>query len=653
MAHRLHDLYAGDSPCCGLAATSRSLPGFNMLRLNRLYFIVGAIILVLLYESLSYFRPNDVTAPLSDQTFPEPHQSVNTTKPSWYPSRPGSSSTNADTISRLIADANKFFEDLVAKQSKKLDNAAKAYRQRRGRHPPPGFDKWFEYANANDAVIVEEFFDQIYHDLEPFWSLSPHDIRARARNLGMHVRVHEHKAEADTDWFWHVIWANMINEVAHLLPDMVIPLNAMDEPRIMVPFEEISTRLEKARESRALPQHEKISDVVQGWTETAEPGQAQPEIEWFQSAPLSFARAACDSNSPLRTEPNMLHRAMVSKNDHPNPQSFMVGGFVGNWTLASDLCQDPSIGAYHGALTSPLTKSTSQELLPMFGGSKFTVNNDILIPAPMPWNGNENFDSEDPHPWYSKSAKAIWRGTATGGRHNALNWPNFHRHRFVALTNGTKYSLADETTDRIFTPLQQQSSLSGLSSDIQKNLSKWLSKYNDVCFTDLFCDIPTKESQCWYLSDEFEVGATMSLPDQYASKFLPDIDGNSFSGRYRSFLMSNSVPIKSTLYREWHDARLVAWKHFVPMNNRFTDYYAILAYFVGCDEDTCGAAGKYEGHDSQAERIAKAGNEWAAKVLRKVDMQIYVARLLLEYGRLTDNKRDTLGWVADLKSASP
>ncbi|KAK5283548.1 hypothetical protein LTR40_001576 [Exophiala xenobiotica] len=249
--------------------------------------------------------------------------------------------------------------------------------------------------------------------------------------------------------------------------------------------------------------------------------------------------------------------------------------------------------------------------------------------------------------------RATWRGTATGGRHNALNWPNFHRHRFVALTNGTKYSLADETSNRIFTRLQQQSALSPLRIDLQKNLGSWITNHNDVAFTDLFCDIPTENSQCWYLSDEYEVGGTMSLADQYASKFLPDIDGNSFSGRYRSFLLSKSVPIKATLYREWHDSRLVAWKHFVPMNNRFTDYYAVLSYFVGCGEDICGSKGMFEGHDAEAEEIARAGSEWAGKVLRKVDMQIYVARLLLEYGRLTNDNRDFLGWVDDLKSFEP
>ncbi|KAK5240324.1 hypothetical protein LTR40_013905, partial [Exophiala xenobiotica] len=219
--------------------------------------------------------------------------------------------------------------------------------------------------------------------------LSPLDIRAKARDLGMHVRVRQNKAEADTDWFWHVIWANMINEVAHMLPDMIIPLNAMDEPRIMVPFEEISTRLAEASHHRVIIDPERVTNVAEGWSEAEEPGQPHSETEWSRSAPLSFARAACPPDSPLRMEPNMLHMATAPKTGRPHEQSFMTGAFVGNWTLASDLCQDSSIGAFHGALISPLSASTSVDLLPMFGGSKFAVNNDILMPAPMAWNGEE------------------------------------------------------------------------------------------------------------------------------------------------------------------------------------------------------------------------------------------------------------------------
>lgn len=620
-----------------------------MRRSLNVYLLLGAFTIFALYESLSVIRSTRSTEPHVGQA----------RWPSWTaqsPVRPEGGDTHVASIGQLIANANNAFDRLSSKQPKTLKDAAEAYRLKRGRHPPPGFEKWYEYAAENNAIIVEDFFDQIYHDLEPFWALPPAEIRAKARQLEMWVRISNGTAEANTGWFWHVIWADMIGHVSHMLPDMIVPLNAMDEPRIMVPHEIISASLARAKEHRTMADPERAIGVVHGWPEN----EVHKEIDrwettWYRSAPYSFARAACAPDAPIRAEPNLLHRTMGAAAEKTQQQSRPETSFVSNWTLASDLCQDSSIGAYHGALTSPLTASTSRDLLPMFGGSKFAVNNDILMPAPMYWNGEERFDAKDHAPWSSKTNLAIWRGTATGGRHNALNWPNFHRHRFVALTNGTKYrhSFTDPTNDhdRIFTDVQQQSALSPLPKALQKNLESWLDKHQDIKFTDLFCDIPTEDGQCWYLSPDYEVARSMGLPEQYSCKFLPDVDGNSFSGRYRSFLQSNSVPIKASLYREWHDHRLVAWKHFVPMNNRFTDYYAIMSYFLGCTEDICGTSGSFPGHDSEAEEIARAGSEWAQKVLRKVDMQIYVARLLLEYGRLTDDKRDLLGWVTDLKSA--
>ena len=53
---------------------------------------------------------------------------------------------------------------------------------------------------------------------------------------------------------------------------------------------------------------------------------------------------------------------------------------------------------------------------------------------------------------------------------------------------------------------------------------------------------------------------------------------------------------------------------------------------------------KVPAHDKEGERIATAGREWAGQVLRKEDMEIYFFRLLLEWGRLTDDRRDGIGF---------
>jgi Glycosyl transferase family 90 len=160
------------------------------------------------------------------------------------------------------------------------------------------------------------------------------------------------------------------------------------------------------------------------------------------------------------------------------------------------------------------------------------------------------------------------------------------------------------------------------------------------------CDGARVDGTCWYTDSDFSVLPIIHMGRQFDYKYLPDIDGNSFSGRYRAFVMSTSVPIKATIYREWHDSRLVAWKHFVPMDNRFGDFYGIMEYFLGFEGAEGGKA--VPGHDAAAEKIALTGKEWAERVLRKEDMQVYVLRLLLEYARICDDNRDMLGFVGDL-----
>lgn len=86
----------------------------------------------------------------------------------------------AHPIDKLIAQSSQDLQQLLALQTNGKKNAASAYRERRGRHPPPFWDKWVEWAEDNDAVMIESLFDQIYDDLEPFWAIDSAKIRADA-----------------------------------------------------------------------------------------------------------------------------------------------------------------------------------------------------------------------------------------------------------------------------------------------------------------------------------------------------------------------------------------------------------------------------------------------------------------------------------------
>jgi hypothetical protein len=49
---------------------------------------------------------------------------------------------------------------------------------------------------------------------------------------------------------------------------------------------------------------------------------------------------------------------------------------------------------------------------------------------------------------------------------------------------------------------------------------------------------------------------------------------------------------------------------------------------------------KTETGEAIAAKIAQESRDWAAKILREVDMQLVWLRMLLEYGRILDPNRD-------------
>lgn len=87
------------------------------------------------------------------------------------------SSTQGHPIEHLIKKADQDLKTLLSKETKTLNDTAAAYRARRGRHPPPNFDKWYAFAKSKDALMIEDFFDTLYDDLKPFWSVPASDMR--------------------------------------------------------------------------------------------------------------------------------------------------------------------------------------------------------------------------------------------------------------------------------------------------------------------------------------------------------------------------------------------------------------------------------------------------------------------------------------------
>ena len=203
------------------------------------------------------------------------------------------------------------------------------------------------------------------------------------------------------------------------------------------------------------------------------------------------------------------------------------------------------------------------------------------------------------------------------------------------MTNATELGDKDEA----ILALDASSAQAGSYSKAHFKPAAFASKHTDIGFTEKTSCIPN----CDFYNHSLTMVNQTTFSDTFRNKYLIDVDGMSFSGRWRAFLQSRSLGLKATIFREWHDSRLWAWRHFVPLDNRYDDLYSMLTYFIGTEQQGV----KVQRHDYEAYKLARQGREYAAKVLRREDIEIYVFRLLLEYGRVVDDNRDSIGFVGD------
>lgn len=550
-------------------------------------------------------------------------------------------------IDDLLRAADIDHQRLLDEEVHSLTNAAAAYRVRRGRHPPPRFDEWVTFAKEHDVLLIEELYDQIYHDLEPFWAMPPQQMRDAVAGWEFVLSVRNgNLTVAEDPRFRMDLWHDMLSHIMHLLPDVDLAINIMDESRVIVASEKMEEYMDIALDSRhvntQLPLEQSFSSLA-----LLEPKDS--DHPWTKGGNYwMLAREGCPLSTPARHAEPVLELTSVPEFPTAWPNA-SYQGYVSNWTIAKDPCSHAHLRGLHGSFIEPISISTTPQLFPVLGGSKLPMNNDILIPAAHYWDEALMFSGgAEAHPdWSSKHDKLIWRGVASGGRHKADTWTHYQRHRFLAMLNSShvRSGLEDPLTSRtssipldtaqdIF-PLHEAISLYNVTPP--STLPTWLDTIaSDVGFVDMECFPSTspKSLLCPHTDPFFALAPKMPMSQMFDYKYLPDIDGNSYSGRYRGFLRSHSLPLKATIYSEWHDSRLVAWKHFVPLDSTYVDFYGVMDYLLGRDQ-----VGK---------RIAREGREWAERVLRREDMLAYVYRLVLEYARVVDERRVEMGFVGDV-----
>jgi len=560
-------------------------------------------------------------------------------------------------ITTLIAIADEQHQRWAfqAYQSKSLAQAVIRYQERYSRDPPPHFDKWFDFATSRDSVVIDDY-DNIEEDLIPFSSLKPAELRKRTaeilalnKDLGA-IRIRDGKAEVfghplpDHRWMLDGI-VKMIAKFAEHIPDMDLAFNLNDACRVAVPHKEFqAARLHHLH----YPEHTAADgtidfrpDRASAWAQDTATPRSLSNFDKAEGKPSfqTYGSIACSPETRARKERRWDTSAFCSACAAPHS----MGAFVANWSLSASPCHQPDLANLHGLHLSPASLFGTHDLVPIFSQSRAPGYADIRYPSP--WNYVERSKYEfgekypDPH-FTQKDDVLFWRGETTEGISTAGSWKGMLRQRFVHLVNN------ETSRQPIFLPIGSKNGRSEYIMERPEKIKQSLETKVDVRFVNEVARCTAAD--CHDQKREFTFGKTIDLREHWRYRYLFDTDGAGFSGLFIPFLHSNSVVFKAALFREWHEGRLTAWKHFVPVDLRLHDLFSSLAYFGGYDLKERSKR-TMEPREKEAEAIARAGKVWTEKVLRKEDMEIYMFRLLLEWGRLTDDRRKDVGFRMDTK----
>ncbi|CAG8923083.1 unnamed protein product [Penicillium salamii] len=518
-------------------------------------------------------------------------------------------------ISILVSDARQAFNETLTRQSKSLEDAVAEYHRRYDMPPPPHFDKWYEFAKQRNTMLIDEY-DGIYHSMLPFWGLSPSTIRSRVREdlgfdnvvMGISIRNGEpiHLGNGQGN-FQRDAAMKQFGKFAQWLPDMDLEFNVHDEPRVVVPHQDLHRLVLKGHAAHANLNRNPLLDTFSSSNDTSQP---IPEVVTTRFLNIEkqetwlYSRLSCPPDSPAMD---------LDGNAPDNTSTFALEplGFVFNQSASSDICNSPSLHRRLGIFEWPNAFKLTNELVPMFSMSRPSLFQDIPIPSPWYYEEVGGYEPEPDIPWESRRSQLYWRGTTTGGHSHGGSWHNLQRQRVIA-------SLERKSGQQILERKEDSTCRFGGNEGWTARMANEtdLGDY----FNAHFVDIIDCEEDCDDEWDFFDVVNREDHNEAWNYRYLLDMDGHAYSGRFYAFMRSKSVPLKLTFFREWHQELLIPWVHYVPLNKDVNEIPEIVRFF---EQDPAGQV--------IAQTIGEEGQSWAAKVLRNDDMDVYMFRLMLEY----------------------
>ncbi|KAI0062544.1 hypothetical protein BV25DRAFT_1870300 [Artomyces pyxidatus] len=553
-----------------------------------------------------------------------------------------------------MEEAETKFRNLLSKQSRTLKAAVAEYKRRYGRSPPTGFDAWWKFAQENNVKMVDEF-DGLVADLEPFWHMSGAEFRRRAAQAAHMlpsvdlVRIRDGEAEAvnvkstvdgDDVSMRARSFLLMVAKFQHTLPDMDFSINARSEGRVLVPWE-----------SHKYP-NLTLQDTLGSLNLRT------PDWQGRGSVWESYRRICSPDSQARRLVSSRRGSNLNSVTDYFHPSSPPLDGdfkFAHDVDRKFSFCENPWAHYNQGLFFSDWR--TIPIPYPILSPAKTSGYGDIKLPSHYYYGTTRRYtyawdevnmemkelDSMET-PWEKKDDRIFFRGATTGGGSSPPGFsPQYQRHRFIRLASDAREA------NRTVVFADPPSSSNYVYTKVPAKVLN--EEIMDVAFVSSVDHLNYPGGLEQQMEDHRFDDAVL-LREHWAHKYLLDLDGMSYSGKFFAFLASDSAVIKSSIYQEFFSDWIQPWLHYIPLSPSYGEIYNIHAFFSGPTESALAAANSTALLSSEARhrsldgdrrlrRIARAGKQWKRTMGRQVDIEAYVYRLCLEYARLWADDRDS------------
>lgn len=378
-----------------------------------------------------------------------------------------------------------------------------------------------------------------------------------------------------------------------------------------------------------LREHDIQADAIRLCTDFTSSDFIRPE-----NPDLSNWANGCPPSSPLYlAELGELNEAHPS---HPTKLDIQRS-FIYNHNHAMDICQHPESMHLHGFTSAPGTNLAN--LVPLFTFAKTNLHSDVLA-TPLE-QYSPTYIGDDPE-WEGKSInKLLWRGSTTGAEFaKNVEWKLSQRARLHFMGHekeGNKHVLwadkkeskmrVDDFATKALNDEYMDVSFSGHPVQCDEETCEIMDKIIEFAPTMVSSAAATVVSAVvrGAVADPFPFSAKQGLDESYQYKYLIDVDGNGWSGRFHRLMSTKSVVLKSTIFPEWYSERVMPWVHYVPIKVDYSDLYDVMTFFVGTPD------GKGS-HDEIAAKLARQGKAWAAEHWRPEDMASFMVHFYQTLG---------------------